>query len=226
MGAREATLVRLLAMAGLNRKPGRSRRPNYDDFCSANLQAAILEVYRELGGRNQKPRVATGPWDIETEHFFIELDEEQHFNRYRAKTLSSTIYDKLSTAHLNRASYLNLCSSKELTCLKERRPGYWSKPAAEKEFGPSRKIGDLIGLGSSRLRQRAFYDFIKDISSLCQPIVIKRISVWDIFDFGGRRFSLSEILFGKCNVSEKNASFAIRRRIEGDGTECLTEQLI
>jgi len=55
------------------------------------------------------------------------------------------------------------------------------KNSIEKMFIKSGLEGDLVGNGSSRWRQRAYYDFLKDIISSIRNIPIIRISIYDKF---------------------------------------------
>jgi hypothetical protein len=48
-------------------------------------------------------------------------------------------------------------------------------------FLKSNADGDLSDNGSSRWRQRAYYDFIKDVTSSIKRIPILRISIYDKF---------------------------------------------
>ena len=54
-----------------------------------------MHVYRRLGGIRPEPRVAPGGWDVVAGGYAWELDEEQHFNRYRLITLRSRVYGRL-----------------------------------------------------------------------------------------------------------------------------------
>ena len=63
-----------------------------DDFYKNEL----VSMYRKLGGVLDVPPTSFGAWDIVTKDFIVELDEEQHFNRYRSLTLDSEIYKGLS----------------------------------------------------------------------------------------------------------------------------------
>jgi len=42
----------------------------------------VMQVYRSLGGILNEIPFRFGGWDIVAPNFIIELDEEQHFNRY------------------------------------------------------------------------------------------------------------------------------------------------
>ena len=61
-----------------------------------------------------------------------------------------------------------------------QRQGRWLNNSTEGHFGPSGPRGDLSGNGSSRWKQRALYDFMKDITQLDrQRPRLARIGIWD-----------------------------------------------
>ena len=57
----------------------------------AGIMNEMLRTYRKLDGILDVPPLSFGKWDICLNGFIVELDEEQHFNRYRAATLESYI---------------------------------------------------------------------------------------------------------------------------------------
>ena len=62
-------------------------------------------------------------------------------------------------------------------------------------FLKSNEDGNLSGNGSSRWRQRAYYDFMKDITSNIKNIPIIRISIYDKY----RGKTIDNILGGNDN---------------------------
>ena len=74
----------------------------------------------------------------------------------------------------------------------------WCNSSTEKLFGKSSINGDLNGNGSSRWKQRAFYDFLKDISYLFMDINIIRISVWDEIIIKEEYKTIGWLLDNKC----------------------------
>lgn len=138
----------------------------------------VERTYRKLGGVLPKPPLRFGPWDIVLKDFIAELDEEQHFNRYRALTLESFVYHEFRGFDL--IEYTRYCSKYELGCLKKSTWGkYWTSPSSEYQFGPPGPRGDLSGNGSPRWKQRAFYDYLRDVYAMISGIPIIRISVYD-----------------------------------------------
>lgn len=143
-----------------------------------STQRRINAIYDTLGGSpDHFERIRPGGWDLAFETaegpLLVELDEEQHFNRYRATTLAETSDLALPWA----ATYRVYCEEHEQRLL----PGWgtgkrWANPSAARFFGDPSKPGDFEQVGAPRWRQRAFYDATKDVLTgrrLC------RISVYD-----------------------------------------------
>jgi len=51
--------------------------------------------------------------------------------------------------------------------------------ACEAQFGSMGARGDLSGSGAPRWRQRAFYDYLKDLSPMVIATPMARIAIWD-----------------------------------------------
>jgi hypothetical protein len=158
----------------------RQPKPSSQDLLSSNYSNYIFKAYQKLTGALELPPTNFGAWDISTHGFIIELDEEQHFNRYRLTTLESNFYKEHRTFTLN--DYRRFCENNETVCLKcASRGGYWKNDSTEKQFLQSGLNGVLDGNGSSRWKQRAYYDFLKDISSKIIKVPLIRISIYDTF---------------------------------------------
>jgi hypothetical protein len=150
---------------------------SYSDL-SQNGKSELSEVYKSLGGTLQVPPTRFGGWDIVTPNFIVELDEEQHFNRYRAETLKSSIYDYNSS--FSNDNYVQYCKGFEAFCLKKASFGkYWTSPSTEKQFGAPGNKGDFSAEGSPRWKQRAFYDFCRDLYSKEFGFMLVRLSIYD-----------------------------------------------
>lgn len=134
----------------------------------------VVNVYRILGGVLSMPPIRVGKYDIDTDNFIIELDEENHFNRYRLSTLNSPIY--ANNPNIDVAQYKKFCKNYEDRC---RTDGKYAKnDSTEKQFEYCELDGNL-GDSRSRWKQRAFYDFIKDITSIVKNVPIIRISIYE-----------------------------------------------
>jgi len=164
-----------------------------NNHINEGLQEEVIEVYRELGGVLIDIPVRFGKWDIVTRDFIVELDEEQHFNRYRKITLKSSFYQNHTFFNVDR--YKLYCDAYEDNCLRKASFGkYWTSPSTEKQFGNPGENRDLGGSGSPRWKQRAFYDFLRDIYSRVYEIPVIRLSIYDNFQVNNDRCLLEEIL--------------------------------
>jgi len=137
------------------------------------------------------PPLRPGAWDLAFEGgLVVELDEELHFNRYRARTLRFPWTLDLPW----RETYLRHCRDREPECLAAGRWGKrWTNPSCESMFGPPDTAGMLDGAGSPRWKQRALYDAMKDVVALQSAnLRLCRLSVWD--QIGG--VSLGDVLAG------------------------------
>jgi len=157
----------------------------------------LMSVYKALGGRLDDIPIRFGAWDIVTDGFIIELDEEQHFNRYRAQTLKSSLYEKWP--YFDVESYKNYCIKFEDICLKKaKRGGYWSNSSTENQFGPAGDNGTFSGNGSPRWKQRAFYDYCRDLYSCVSRMPVYRFSIYDAINTNGQQINLGDALL-LCN---------------------------
>lgn len=144
---------------------------------SSEFYSEVESMYKELGGILGEPPLTFGSWDISTPEFILELDEENHFNRYRLQTLNSNIYQMINGFHLDE--YMRFCTLYESGCRKHG--GFWKNNSSEKLFVKSDDNGCLDGAGSSRWRQRAFYDFLRDVTGLIMEIPVIRLSIYQTF---------------------------------------------
>lgn len=116
--------------------------------------------------------------DIKLNGFVVELDVEQHFNRYRLVTLSSQFYRSKSVKE-----YRYYCNQFEEDCQARAAFGkYWRTDSADRQFGPSEPYGQLTGTCSSRWKQRAFCDYLRDVAAEIIGCQLIRISVFDSVD--------------------------------------------
>lgn len=133
--------------------------------------------YKQLGGVLEAPTLRPLGWDIQTTSgLIVELDEEQHFNRYRAETLRAEW-----SAHLPwRADYLRQCADYEHVALKRHSGGgFWTNTGSATQFGPAGPRGVLDGEGSPRWKQRALYDSMRDSLAATGAVSLARLSVHD-----------------------------------------------
>ena len=159
------------------------------DILNSNYSNEIKDIYSVFKGQLHIPPTKFGSWDIATSKFIIELDEERHFNRYRSITLNSPFY--LKHQNFSVADYQTYCSIYENACLKAASWGKnWKNDSTEKQFCKSNTYGLLTGNGSSRWKQRAYYDFLRDISGKIMELPIIRLSIYDTY----KNISVEKIL--------------------------------
>lgn len=181
-GARVRALASLLTDAGWV-QVAPPRLPRLANLAQAHRDR-IRGLYDLLDGHTDHfDRIRPGGWDLAFDTpdglLLVELDEEQHFNRYRAATL--TALDDLGLPWT--PAYQSYCRDHEARLL----PGWgtgqrWTNPSAARFFGEPDAPGDFTGVGAPRWRQRAFYDAVKDVLTERR---LARISVHDPLDAGG-----------------------------------------
>jgi hypothetical protein len=160
---------------------------------STDQYSELMRVYKVLGGILVTPPVNFGPWDIVTENFIIELDEEQHFNRYRKQTLTSSLYQKWPW--FNVKQYTTFCDEQEDACLKKaKRGGYWANESTIRQFGQPSANGVFAGNGSPRWKQRAFYDYCRDLFAMVNHKPVFRFAIYDNLPYNGKSIQLGHAL--------------------------------
>ena len=190
MGKKQDALVELLDSEG---SLGQHRRPNRQDLLRAGLLREVGDVYRGLGGLLDEVPTRVGNWDTVFNEIAVELDEQLHFNRYRLRTLQSPLYRQLPA--FPRSSYEQLCREHESACLRAGSyGGKWTNRSCEKQFGSHGAAGDLTGAGAPRWKQRAFYDFLKDLAPLSIELRVARVSIWERLPGDQARRNIEECL--------------------------------
>jgi hypothetical protein len=178
-GARAASLSTLLTSAGYRLSLVSSSPPRLGEL-SSGARERVLGLYRSLGGVNATVDLRPGGWDLVLDaDLAVELDEELHFNRYRAVTLEPAWAAALPW----RDDYLVASAAHEGECLAAGRWGKrWTNPSCEKLFGPGDPPGTFNAHGAPRWKQRALYDAMKDVAALDLPRTrLARISTVDRF---------------------------------------------
>ena len=205
-GARANALMKAMVDAGFELTVEKPTPPRLESL-SPSLAASIKGLYATLGGHDPVSHLRPGSWDLAFEGgLLVELDEQLHFNRYRAAAL----HEDWTVPLLWRDDYLRYCQDSETECLADGRWGKrWSNRSCEIMFGPADKPGVLGSSGSSRWKQRALYDAIKDAFALSTSgHRVTRLSIYD--KIGG--FELGVALDrGVALDSEALASFIEQR---------------
>lgn len=185
MGKRQKQLARLLGNESVT-YPAPKRR----DIAKSAYEKAVQELYIKLGGIQETYPLNLRTWDMQFSGVAVELDEEQHFHRYRAQTLASHIYKELPNFPFS--VYQTYCSKRENKARTDG--GFWTNPSCDKQFGIANARGDLTGNGASRWKQRAFYDFVKDLSPLILGFNVVRVAIWDTVSVAGRQMTVENAL--------------------------------
>jgi len=84
---------------------------DFNLLIQSKYYSEIIRVYRSLGGILSIAPSKPGKWDIITANFIIELDEENHFNRYREMTLRSSFYNQSNLFSIS--NYKSYCAQYE-----------------------------------------------------------------------------------------------------------------
>lgn len=177
----------------------------------------VEEVYEKLEGRGNCWGLHF-PLDrgLETEELRLSLDGPLHFNRYRAASLQSSLYQQQQPAWLE--NYRRYCRSAERECLKAgSRQGVWSSPEAEKHFGRAREAGDFSGPGAPGWKLQAFRDFVADVYLLAvgqQKQKFKRISLFERLMVQGQLFPLQQLLISRSESSQLYLKKYLSRQLE------------
>ena len=193
MGQKENRLRDIFRNCGAYVTSGHLPFPRIKDVLDSEYNDDVDYIYRKLGGMLKEIPLGIRKWDMEINGIAVELDEERHFNRYREITLNSKVYTFLPCFPLHE--YRECCKLYEPNCLKSASyGGYWTNASCEKQFGSASKPGKLDGNGAPRWKQRAFYDFVKDLAPLIIGVPLVRISIWDKVLLNDSAIVVKEIL--------------------------------
>lgn len=147
-----------------------------DNATTSELPGAAVEplmgLWRQFGGAGAGV-LRAGKWDFAAEGLLIELDEQEHFNRYRSMALDLPGADRMPWA----ADYGPYCRDMEGKC--RTHGGYWSTPSADRMMGGSDAPGVHGVLGPSRWKQRALYDALRDVWAVATGHTLARLSIYD-----------------------------------------------
>jgi hypothetical protein len=192
MKVREINLIKLLKLTTDKVNCEVILKPQLADYKDSCFYNQLYSIYTKFGGIQNEVPFNIGSYDCIVNGTIVELDEENHFNRYRAITLEADIYNDDST--LKKGKYLNYCKVYESKCGKGG--GFWSNDSSDRWFGKSNSPGNLVNPGSSRWKQRAFYDLLKDHIPYILGIPVKRISIYETIAVGRTQHSVNDILMG------------------------------
>lgn len=173
---------------GVELRKGEGKARSHD--LPRSVREDLVRLYRELGGVRADQDFATGRWDVVCRSGLIfEFDEDLHFNEYRAATLQPVWTGALPW----KSAYVEFSDRHRDMCLKAGGyGGKWANPSTDSMFGGSDGVRNFNGLGSSRWKQRALYDSVKDAYALHTPgASLVRISIHDVVDGAGVNATLN-----------------------------------
>jgi hypothetical protein len=193
MGKREQNLFKLLEQMDLYPNTKLLDYPQKVDFQNTEYLNEVQSVYKRLGGTLDTFPVNLRNWDIVIGDIAIELNETLHFNRYRSLTFQSELYELLPNFPIKE--YRKYCNYHEKKCIKTGcYGGKWTNSSCENQFSPADPPKTFTKDGSPRWKQRAFYDFIKDLAPLIINVPVVRISIYDFVFYKNHRFYIDDIL--------------------------------
>lgn len=178
---------------------------------SDDVVGAISETFRVVGGMGEVDAARLerfvrrlGSDDclrIDGDEFVVEYDERLHFTTFRASTLASSLYDRLRVG-VDLSDYASFCGTVPMASASGRA----HNDSAHRDFKCPTTPGEC------RHRQRAFYDFLKDVLLGLRLAGIPRlIRISDPTDsIGGR--PLEEIVEAGTSVTEQALTDLLRRR--------------
>ncbi len=178
---------------------------------SHDLVNNVGETFRVVGGKGELDvnrleafvkRLGTDDrLSIDGEEFVVEYDERLHYTTFRGSTLTSTLYERLRVG-FNLPDYASACGTVPIT----GSSGRAHNDAAHRHFKCPGAPGEC------RHRQRAFYDFLKDVLfGLGLEGLPKIIRVSDLTDFIDGH-SLGEIVGRATSVEGQSLTMLLRER--------------
>lgn len=174
----------------------------------------VRDAYLQLGGIQVTPLLKPVGWDLSLRgpsgRLVVELDEQQHFTRYRHATLSGAWAEALPWA----LDYRRYCQTREGDALATHASGgFWESIGSTTQFGEGAHPGDLAGAGSPGWKQRALYDAMRDAAAATGAVRLARLAVHD--DLGG--VTLNEVLAEEADFdADRLLDLLERRTVRGD----------
>ena len=172
----------------------------------------FLEVYNNLGGKEEFPLITQKGYFFQTIKFAISFDDQLSFNRYRMKTLRSGLYS--SFLGIKPEKYRNFCTKYERECLKSGTArDVWSNLESEHHFGKPELPGDLGLNGSTGWKYRALQEFLEDVYAQFSGVKLLRVSVWDEILINGKLHKIGDLLNTPNKETSGNLLKYLERRI-------------
>lgn len=165
------------------------------NFFKGKGHELLAEIFDSLGGNDYRlPLLDRLKFDFKINRFLFIYDDAVHFNRYRANTLKSSLYDVFSYSWSD--AYKRLCRTFERDCLKSglHERVWFGPPIAAKIFGKSEESGDLSGNGSSGWKLNAYNDAQYDLLTRLHGYKLIRIPVYENIMIGGSLKKIDDLL--------------------------------
>ncbi|NMB71377.1 MAG: hypothetical protein GYA22_04420 [Bacteroidales bacterium] len=131
----------------------------YEDLKNHRLFRDVAAVSRKLGVPFAAPVISVPPFDAVTPSGLVVYDPEEHFNRFRAFTLTSSLYDELTSFPVTEYRYY--CCQRDPAIV--FTPGLTLKKARD----------DAV---EYRLRKIALGDFLQDVCGEIHGIPVIRVA--------------------------------------------------
>lgn len=149
----------------------------------------MQELLSELGVLNfenlEKLIISVQILYLYDEKYYIFLEPDFHFNRYRLITLRSSLYEKAMSFDLQKVR--NFCRTKEREAAKSGYPkDIWANSVAGKIFGKAEDPGDFTGNGSSGWKLNALANYLFDYYSVQKDLNIVKLNYYEALMVQGK----------------------------------------
>jgi hypothetical protein len=147
------------------------------------------------------------------EKYYIFLEPDFHFNKYRLITLRSSLYDE-KTLSFDLQKVRNFCRTKEREAAKSGfQKEIWSNSVAENIFGKAEDSGDFTGNGSSGWKLNALANYLFDFYALRKNLNLVRLTYYDVLMVQGNLTTIGKHLKLKNKDFDKPIQRYLARKI-------------
>ncbi|GGZ31996.1 hypothetical protein GCM10007049_26720 [Echinicola pacifica] len=188
-----ANLVEILVANGIDVEEDYKLEVN-PRLLDDRAKSLLGELYHQLGGEGEAKLLDRMKFDFKIHGFLFVYDDAVHFNRYRAGTFKTSMYEVFTYSWL--ASYKRLCRTYERDCLKSgMAERVWNgPPIAKKCFGQPSEPGDLGGVGAPGWRLNAYNDAQYDLLTRLHGYKMVRIPMYETIMYGGSLKKIDQLL--------------------------------
>ena len=185
---------------------------------SRHSQTDIEEIYHALGGKLKPAAIHVPDFSLRYQKFCVVFEEATAFNRYRAVTLRSGLYEKIAGFPLSQ--YKVYCRTRESECMKSAKsPPHWTNREAEHHFGEAMVPGDLGLNGAPGWKLKAMKALLLDALAVEQKMRVIHLSVWDEIMMDNRLVKLHDLLLRASNGSAEYFLQFFQRKLIGTYSE-------